>query len=87
MYNRKIFLNSKIPLGMHISGCNNSILLPVSAKILRSSKYTFPISFVHAQIGLREKLIDKIAHELVGEVRFKQLQDEWIIPISGPPKK
>ena len=53
----------------------------------RDPRYSFPIGSVHAQIGLREKLIDKIARELLGEVRYKQLQDEWIIPIAGPPKK
>ena len=36
---------------------------------------------------MRVKLIDKIARELLGEARFKQLQDEWIIPIAGPPKR
>ena len=47
----------------------------------------FPIASVHAQLGLREKLIDKIAKELLGEKGYSHLQKEWIIPLVGPPLK
>ena len=47
--------------------------------------HAFPIASVHAQLGLREKLIDKIAKELLGEKGYLHLQEEWIIPLVGPP--
>ena len=46
--------------------------------------HAFPIASVHAQLGLREKLIDKTAKELLGEKGYLYLQKEWIIPLVGP---
>ena len=36
---------------------------------------------------IKRKLNDRIALELLGDMQYRQLQDSWIIPSVGPPKR
>ena len=65
--------------------CNGVECLPILK--FRDPTLSLSIASVHAQIGLREKLTDRIAYEPIGEMQYKQLQDSWIIPTVGPPKR
>ena len=48
---------------------------------------SFPIASVHAQLGLREKLIDWLAKKILGPLHFRNLQLEWIELVAGPPQQ
>ena len=65
--------------------CNGVEYLPIIK--FRDPTLSFPIASVHAQIGLREKLIDRIACELIGDIQYEHLQESWTFPTVGLPKK
>ena len=43
-------------------------------------KLAFPIAAVHAQLGLREKFVDRLARKLLEEENSRKLELEWIEP-------
>ena len=49
--------------------------------------YIFKIQHYHFRLGLREKLIDRLARKILGPLHFRNLQLEWIEPFAGPPQK
>ena len=50
-------------------------------------KMAFPIAAVHSQLGLREKFVECLARQLLGDVKFRKLELEWIEPLVGPAKQ
>ena len=68
----------------HVKDCFGVATLPLLK--FDNPKEAFPIAAVHAQLGLREKFVDRLAKELLGDVNYRRLELEWIEPLVGPAK-